>query len=284
MIPITGVPIVDWFLGLLDSWGYVLVTFFTVSENLFLIGSFTPGETMVIVAAFVTTTEGGSLWLPLVWTCSVAGTVIGSNLSYLLGRRGGRDVLIKYGHHFHITEERIAEAEAYFHVYGSKTIFFSRFATGLKNFVPVIAGASRMSLLHFQGWTLLSAVTYTSVMCAIGIFVGENFDRALAIARGFGVFGLALLAGIIAALLFGRRRYFAHRREEILEEYVHEHAEDQTEHVAQDGHVASGVDHTDSPQDASGVDHAGSPQDAGGVQHTDSPQDAGSGKSGEGKR
>ncbi len=234
MGPITGVLIVDWFLALLDTWGYLLVTLFTVSENLFVIGSFTPGETMVMAAAFVTTAESGSLWLPLVWTCSVVGTVIGSNLSYAFGRRGGRDALIKYGHRFRITDERIAQAEAYFHVYGSKTIFFSRFATGFKNFVPVIAGASRMSPLHFQGWTLLGAVAYTSLMCAIGVLVGENFDRALAIARGFGVFGFVLFVGIIALMLFGRRRYFAHRREEILEEYVHEHAEERGEDVAAD--------------------------------------------------
>lgn len=234
MDPITGVSIIDWFLSLLDSWGYVLVTLFTISENVFIIGSFTPGETMVIAAAFVTTADPGTLWLPLVWLCSVVGTMIGSNVSFAFGRRGGRDALMKYGHRFHINDERIAEAEAYFDLHGSKTIFFSRFATGLKNFVPVIAGVSKMPPLHFQGWTLLSAVTYTSIMCAIGVLVGENFERALAIARGFGVFGFVLFLGIIVLVLIGRRRYYAHRREEILEEYLHAHADD---HAHADAHA-----------------------------------------------
>ncbi|MDZ4177880.1 MAG: DedA family protein [Coriobacteriia bacterium] len=222
MAPITGVPLIDWFLALLDTWGYLLVTLFTVLENLFVIGSFTPGETIVMAAAFLTTPQHGHLWLPFVWTASVVGTTIGSNLSYWFGRRGGRDALVRYGRRFRVTEERVAEAEAYFFIHGSKTVFLARFAAGFKNFVPVIAGVSRMPLLYFQGWTLLGAVTYTSLMCAIGVLVGENFDRALNIARGFGVFGLLLFIGVIALVLFGRRRYVVHKREEVLVEYAEE--------------------------------------------------------------
>jgi len=225
MNEITGVPIVDWALGLLDTWGYHLVVFFTIFENVFLIGTFTPGDTVVISAAFMASPDRGTLSLWLVWTLSVIGTMIGCNISYLFGRKGGRPALTKHGHRFHFTEERIAQAEAYFNIYGPRALFFSRFATGLKHFVPVIAGASRMPILHFQGWTLLSAIAQTSLMVAIGVFVGENFDRALDVARGFGVFGFIIFSSLIVLVILGRRRYFAHRREEVLEEYLHEKEE-----------------------------------------------------------
>jgi len=235
MNSITGIPIVDWALGLLDTWGYHLVVFFTVFENLFIIGSFTPGDTVVIAAAFMASPERGTLTLSLVWTLSVLGTMIGSNISYIFGRKGGRRALTKYGHRFHVTDERIAQAEAYFNVYGPRAVFFSRFAVGLKNFIPVIAGVSRMSILQFQAWTLFAAIAQTSLMVAIGVFVGENFDRALDIARGFGVFGLLLFSSLIILAILGRRRYFAHRREEVLEEYLHE----KDERVHQDADAAT---------------------------------------------
>jgi len=234
MNAITGIPIVDWALGLLDTWGYHLVVFFTIFENVFLIGTFTPGDTVVISAAFMASPERSTLSLWLVWTLSVIGTMIGCNISYLFGRKGGRPALTKHGHRFHFTEERIAQAEAYFTIYGPRALFFSRFATGLKHFVPVIAGASRMPVLHFQGWTLLSAIAQTSLMVAIGVFVGENFDWALNVARGFGVLGLIIFTSLAVLLVLGRRRYFAHRREEVLEEYLHE----KEEHAHQDNDAA----------------------------------------------
>jgi len=222
MQPLTGIPLLDWVLGFMDQWGYALVLFFTIFENLFIIGSFTPGETVVMAAAFLSIPANGHLNLTIVWFCSVIGTVIGSNISYWFGRRGGRDTLLRYGRRFRIDDERVAAAEAYFYRHGSKTVFLSRFVAGFKNFVPVIAGVSKMPMAYFQGWTLLGAITYTTLMCAIGYFVGENFERALTIARDLGYFGLALFTTLIVLAVLGRRRFSARRRDELLDEYAEE--------------------------------------------------------------
>ena len=53
MGPVTGIWLVDWFLSLLDDWGYLVTVAATIIENLFVIGSFTPGETVVMAASFV---------------------------------------------------------------------------------------------------------------------------------------------------------------------------------------------------------------------------------------
>lgn len=226
MQPLTGIAILDWFLGLMNTWGYLITAAFTISENLFVIGSFTPGETVVIAAGFLSAPANGSLSLTAVWLSSMFGTVLGSNISYWFGRRGGRDTLARYGRRFHINEERLAGAEAYFYRHGSKTVFLSRFAPGLKNFVPVIAGMSKMHILYFEGWTFLSAAAYTTAMCLIGRFVGENFDRALAIGRSLGYFGFAVFAVVLGLAVFGRHKLVEHRRDELLDEYAEELADD----------------------------------------------------------
>lgn len=226
MQPLTGIAIIDWFLGLMNTWGYVLTAAFTISENLFVIGSFTPGETVVIAAAFLSAPANGNLSLGIVWLSSMFGTVLGSNISYWFGRRGGRDTLVRYGRRFRIDEERLAATEAYFYRHGSKTVFLSRFAPGFKNFVPVIAGMSKMHVLYFEGWTLLSAIAYTTAMCLIGRFVGDNFDRALAIGKSFGYFGLIMFVLAIGLAVFGRRKFAEHRREDLLDEYAEELADE----------------------------------------------------------
>ena len=203
--PVTGIAIVDWFLGLLGQWGYLIVFGFTVSENIFILGSFTPGETIVVAAAFLG--SRGDLSLAGVWLASVLGTLVGSNISYVIGRRGGRDALTRWSDRFRIPLMRIEAAEEYFYNHGSKTVFLARFAAGVKNFVPMIAGASHMGLFWFELFSLLGAIAQTTLMVAIGYFVGENFDLALKIASQVGIVGFLLFVGVIVLLLVGRRRY-----------------------------------------------------------------------------
>lgn len=213
MGPITGVPLLDWFLGFLDVAGYPMVFGVTVLENIFIVGAFTPGETVVLAGAFLSTPAYGSLSWPVVWISAVTGTTIGSNISYLLGRRGGRDALVRYGERFRISEERIAEAEEYFFLHGSKTIFIARFTAGFKSFVPMIAGVSRMRLRWFELYTVLGAAAYTTLIMVIGYFVGENFDRALSILSGVGYAGIGVLMLLIAGAYVAVKRLRARRAE-----------------------------------------------------------------------
>lgn len=223
--PITGVAIVDWFLALLAApafdhiaWGYLIVLAFTVFENMFVVGSFTPGETIVIAAAFVASLD--DLTIAGVWFASVLGTVIGSNLSYFLGRSAGVAGVRRFAHRASRTSvgrllrlhpAMVDEVHEHFHVQGARTVFIARFAIGAKNFVPALAGAVRMPLHWFELYTLLGAVTYTTIMCAIGWFVGSNFKVALKVAASISWLGLVVLVVFIASIVIGRRSLRARR-------------------------------------------------------------------------
>lgn len=229
--PHTGIAVLDWFLGLLGQWGYPITLLFTVLENLFVIGSFTPGETVVMAAGFVA--ERGALNPWFVGVSSLVGTVIGSNLSYWFGRRGGREALLRWGGRF-FDEERLTAAEEYFENHGNKTVLISRFAAGFKNFVPVIAGASRMRVWIFELYTLIGAVIYTTLMVTLGWVFAENFQRALDIARGLTWFGFVVLVSMIAFLIWGRRRYITRKIERLVEEADIEDAAEVHDHPLED--------------------------------------------------
>ena len=233
----TGIPVLDWFLALLGSYGYLITFGATVLENVFVVGSVTPGETIVMAAAFVSV-ESPTMNPVTVWIMSVLGTVLGSNISYFLGRYGGRQMLERFGSRFRISSARIEEAEEYFFQHGSKTVLLSRFAAGVKNFVPMIAGISRMHVWIFEAWVLLGAIIYTTVMVLIGVLLGENFERALAFAARLGYAGAALFVLVVAGALMLRRRYKA--RKEASEE-LEELLED-AEREARDSEGRSGSD------------------------------------------
>jgi membrane protein DedA with SNARE-associated domain len=213
MIPTTGIAIIDWFLAAMQSYGYLIVFGITIFENLFVVGSFTPGETFVIAGGF--TAAQGGLSLSGVWLASVFGTILGSNISFWFGHRQGRSSLealsnrlegTRLGRLVGIHRGSLQEAESYFERWGSKTIFVSRFAVGMKNFMPVIAGASKMPVWAFELWTLAGAITYTSAMCAIGWFLGQNFDKALRLAGTISWAGCLVMLTALVAIIVLRRR------------------------------------------------------------------------------
>ncbi|MBN1192367.1 MAG: DedA family protein [Coriobacteriia bacterium] len=234
MSPQTGFAPLDWFLAALDSWGHLIVMLFTVSENLFVLGSFTPGETVVMAAGFVSEAGGLNPWL--VGVSSLVGTMTGSNLSYLFGRRGGREALLRWGGRF-FDEERITAAEEYFELHGNKTVLISRFAAGFKNFVPVIAGVSRMRVWIFELYTFIGALLYTTLMVMLGRIFADNFDRALTVARNLTWAGLLLLVAMFAFLIWGRRALIS-RKVNQLAELAAEHDHDWIDEVADDDDLA----------------------------------------------
>lgn len=217
-MPETGIAVIDWFLAAMNTWGYLIVFGFTVFENLFVVGSFTPGETIVIAGGLVASKD--QLALSGVWIASVVGTVLGSNISYWAGRRAGMGAVTAFterlaatrlGRFFRIDASGIEEIHLHFHTQGAKTVFISRFAVGVKNFVPAVAGATRMPVFWYELYTVLGAVTYTSLMVAIGWFLGQNLGLALKVASTIGWFGLAVMALFVAGIVITRRRLHARR-------------------------------------------------------------------------
>ena len=107
--------ILNWALGALDQHGYAIVFAATVLENLFIIGSFTPGDVITTAAAFTAfTPTGNSLSVGGLFAAAVAGTWIGSNISYFVGARGGLAFIERVGPRFGISVEAIEAGDEYF--------------------------------------------------------------------------------------------------------------------------------------------------------------------------
>ena len=199
--------VVAWALYTLATWGYPIVFVATVLESVFVVGSFTPGDLITAAAAVAAVTNPGShlspWWLIIVAT---AGSMIGMNVSYAIGHRGGRGLIQRVGPRFGMSLTAIEAAEEYFERHGSATVFLARYVAVIKNVVPALAGASRMNLFWFELYSLLSALVYASALVGIGWFLGENFRTGLKV---FGAVSWLLFA---AAVLVGALLWFAKRR------------------------------------------------------------------------
>jgi membrane-associated protein len=210
-LPATGIPLLDLSLRLLGQHVYLITLAVTVLENVFVAGSFTPGETTLLAAGFVASAAANdeiSAFM-LVGT-AIIGSMIGSNISYGIGLRGGRPLLERYGARFAFGERRLKDAEGFFERHGSRTIVLARFAPGIKNFAYTIAGVTRMEVAVFEIYSLVGAVLYAGVMIALGFFFGSNFRMLLKVVHGAG-WGFLIIAVLLAAW-FGVNSVVSSRR------------------------------------------------------------------------
>jgi membrane protein YqaA with SNARE-associated domain len=101
-----------------------------------------PGETMTIAAAAYAAT--GALDIRLVAPIAALGSLIGANLGYAAGYRGGRPFLERFSRLLRLNASRMARTEAFFARYGAATVLLGRFVLGLRTWSALMAGMARM--------------------------------------------------------------------------------------------------------------------------------------------
>ena len=183
----------------LGKWTYLVVGVLAFLETGAFIGLVAPGETTVIVGGLVAGQGEISLMLliAIVWTCAVLGDVT----SYALGRRLGRDFMVRHGGRVKITEERMEQVEAFFERRGGMTILIGRFIGLVRAIAPFIAGASRMPLRKFLPYDVLGAGLWATTFCVLGYVFWRSFDQLTAwVSRG--LFAFSLFVALIVAIVF----------------------------------------------------------------------------------
>lgn len=154
-----------------------------------------PGETTLLAASYLAAT--GRLSLPLVVGSAVLGAIVGDSVGYVIGRKGGRRFLERYGRYVRLTPEKIGKAERYFERHGAKMVFFGRFIVLLRVLAGPLAGAAKMPYRRFLAANAAGAVAWATTMGTLAYFFGKP---VVAVLGSMGVWALAA----IAVFLIGR--------------------------------------------------------------------------------
>ena len=193
------------FQGWLHDWGYLAVGGFLFFEDF---GVPLPGETMLIAASLYAGAGHLNIWL--VGLVAFVAAVLGDNVGYVIGRSGGRDLVLKYCKVVFVTPARLDRAEAFFSRHGGKVVFIARFVEGLRQLNGVIAGIVEMPWRRFALFNMLGAATWVGFWSSVGYFAGNNVETitryATYIAIAAGVVFLAWLAWHLRRRRQRRRR------------------------------------------------------------------------------
>ena len=190
-----------WLVTLFAQYGYAAIFVGVMLENA---GLPVPGETVLLAGAVIAHQGELSFWL--VVGCALAGAVIGDNVGFAIGRRGGRALLVRVGPRIGLTAPRLAAFDRFFHRHGPKTVFIARFVTGLRVFGAVLAGASGLSWRVFLFYNAVGALAWSVSIGAAGYFLGHSWETLERwIGRG-GAVALALGVVAVAVVILRRRR------------------------------------------------------------------------------
>jgi membrane protein DedA with SNARE-associated domain len=163
-----------------------------------------PGETLLLAAAAWAAARHHSIVLVIFF--GFLGSTAGADIGYLLGFRGGRPFVERFGSLFRIRPEHIARSEMFFARHGDKAVLLARFILGLRTWGSMLAGMSRMPFWRFQIFSALGGLAWATVIGVAGYLLGSNLGLLEAIIRDLGIGGLVVVVAIAIILVVAQRR------------------------------------------------------------------------------
>lgn len=165
---------------LIRDYGAAAVTMIILFESL---GVPLPGETLLVFASALA--GRGELSLPALMGGAWVGAVAGDNIGYLIGRYGGRALVLRFGGKIGLDAARLATVEAAFARWGPATVAGARFVAVLRQLNGIVAGTLGMEWRRFLVFNALGAALWVGAWMTIGYVAGEHADALLGAARRF---------------------------------------------------------------------------------------------------
>ncbi len=181
----------EWIVDLFARYGYTVVFLGVFLENT---GLPVPGETALLAGAALS--KFGRLSLGWVIVAAICGAILGDNLGFYIGRRGGRRLAERHGPKVGLTAKRLKQFDRFFDRHGAKTVFVARFITGLRVFCAILAGASDMPWPTFIFYNATGAVVWSITIAAAGYSLAYSWET---LERWIGRSGLIALAVVVGA-------------------------------------------------------------------------------------
>jgi len=134
----------------------------------------------------------------IVW----AAAILGDTTSFFIGRRLGRDFILRHGPKVKIDEGRLKQVESYFDRHGGKTILVGRFIGLVRALAPFVAGSSGLPYRRFIPFSIIGCGLWATTFCVLGYIFWESFDQVANVAGkatfGFGVTVAVIVGGVLA--------------------------------------------------------------------------------------
>jgi membrane protein DedA with SNARE-associated domain len=153
-----------------------------------------PGQTLLVGAALLS--GRGEMDLEVVLLCALLASMAGDNLGYLIGRRGGRRLILRLG----VNRHRLARVSRFYRRFGVWPVLASRFFDGARQLGGLVAGSAAMRWPRFFAADAAGALLWVGVW-GLGVYQFERHaGRLHAIWAQINPVAIAVAVGAVAAI------------------------------------------------------------------------------------
>jgi membrane protein DedA with SNARE-associated domain len=123
--------------------------------------------------------------------------LVGSCISYGVGRWGGHPLVRRWGRYVLVTEGDVARAERFLVGRGAWALPVARMLPFVRAFASIVAGLVDMPPLRFGLLSFIGTLLYVGIVSGIGYSVGSEWSK---INHGISVASYVVVAIVIVAL------------------------------------------------------------------------------------
>jgi membrane protein DedA with SNARE-associated domain len=192
---------------ILDRWGYLAVAAMIGFESF---GIPAPGQTIMVAAAIYA--GAGRMNIFAVAAIAFFAAVLGDNVGYLIGVRGGRKVVHRWGKYVFLTPARLSRAEAFFARRGGRIVVIARFIDGLRQFNGLIAGITAMPWRNFLLYNAIGAALWVGWWTSIAYVLGNHLVEIIEHVDRYKWWALAIATLAVGAYVTLHLRHIKRRR------------------------------------------------------------------------
>lgn len=197
--------IIEFLIKVDPIWIYLFLIFSTFTENVF---PPWPGDTFIVFSGFLMYYK--ILNPTMTFFITTLGNFIGAYLMYFLGEK-----ILEFAHKSHqkikfnflrrlleniISEENKIKTEALFKKWGFWFVLVSRFSAGIRYFVSIIAGITKMNLFVFSFAFFLAILIWNSLLFLGGYLLADNWKKVLEWLKYYN-FTIGLIIFLIIVLI-----------------------------------------------------------------------------------
>ena len=171
-----------------------------------------PSEAIMGLAGFFVSL--GKLNLVLAALAGAVGNITGSTIMYVIGYKGGKPLLLKYGKRFGVSEEEYLKGVEWLKKYGDKAVFFAQLLPVVRTYVSLPPGVLKMNFPKFLFYTFTGAFVWCFLLAYAAMKLGSHWQDIEQYMKGFqyGVIGVIALAIVGLAVYKAKQQHYKKSR------------------------------------------------------------------------
>jgi len=180
---------------LIEDYGLLILFVIVAAESS---GIPVPGETALITTGVLA--SQGHFEIEWVIVVAAVAAIIGDNIGYWIGRKGGTKLLDRWAFTRRMRDRYMPPARRFFDAHGGKTIFLARFVAVLRIFGAWIAGITHMPWWRFFAWNAAGGICWAVLVGLVSYYLGKAAADAI---QKWGLIGAGIAVALAVVLFLG---------------------------------------------------------------------------------